>query len=68
MKLTIKTEGGFFVKQSNRRSRFQPVELGKVGGKRTVLEAVPEAMTAFGGAAMLAAVEKKLDWWSSCAS
>jgi hypothetical protein len=48
------------VKQSNRRSRFQPVELGKVGGKRTVLEAVPEAMTAFGGAAMLAAVENKV--------
>lgn len=46
--------------QSNRRSRFQPVELGKVAGKRTVLEAVPQAMTAFGGAAMLATVEKKV--------
>jgi hypothetical protein len=32
------------------RSRFQPVELGKIDGTRAVLEAVPEAMTAFGGA------------------
>ncbi len=48
------------MKQSSRRSRFQPVEIGKVDGIRTVLEAVPEEMTAFGGAAMLAAVEKKV--------
>jgi hypothetical protein len=48
------------VKQSNRRSRFVPVELGKVEGVRTVLEAVPEEMTAFGGAPMLATVEKKV--------
>jgi hypothetical protein len=48
------------VKQSTRRSRFVPVELGKVDGARVVLEAVPEEMTSFGGAPMLAAVEKKV--------
>lgn len=48
------------MKQSSRRSRFVPVELGKVDGTRAVLEAIPEEMTAFGGAAMLAAVEKKV--------
>lgn len=48
------------MKQNSRRSRFVPVELGKVDGTRTVLEAVPEEMTAFGGAPMLAAVEKKV--------
>jgi hypothetical protein len=35
------------------------VELGKIDGTRAVLEAVPEAMTAFGGVPMLATVEKK---------
>jgi len=48
------------VKQSNRRSRFQPVEIGKVDGTRAVLEAIPEEMTALGGASMLAEVEKKV--------
>ncbi len=48
------------MKQSSRRSRFVPVELGKVDGTRAVLQAVPGEMTAFGGAPMLAAVEKKV--------
>jgi len=48
------------VKQSSRRSRFQPVELGKVDGTRALLEAVPEEMTAFGGVAMLAEIERKV--------
>ncbi len=48
------------VKQSSRRSRFQPVELGKIDGIRAVLEAVPQKMTSFGGASMLAEIEKKV--------
>lgn len=48
------------MKQSSRCSRFQPVELGKVAGTRAVLEAVPSEMTAFGGAPMLAEIEKKV--------
>jgi hypothetical protein len=48
------------VKQSSKPSRFRPVEIGKVDGTRTVLQAVPEEMTAFGGAPMLAGVEKKV--------
>ena len=48
------------MKQNSRRSRFQPVEIGKIDGTRTVVEAVPQEMTAFGGAPMLAAVEKKV--------
>lgn len=48
------------MKQSSKRSRFVPVELGKVDGTRAVLEAVPEEMTAYGGAPMLAAVERKV--------
>ena len=48
------------MKKSSRRSRFVPVELGKIEGTRVVLEAVPEPMTAFGGAPMLAAMEKKV--------
>jgi hypothetical protein len=59
-KQTKKREGGFLVKQSSKRSRFVPVELGKVDGTRAVLEAVPQAMTAFGGVSMLADVEKKV--------
>lgn len=59
-KLTKEAKGGFLVEQSSRRSRFVPVELGKVDGTRAVLEAIPEQMTAFGGASMLAAVEKKV--------
>lgn len=46
--------------QLTRSSRFQPVEIGKVDGKRTVVEPVQEEMTSFGGAPMLAAVEKKV--------
>lgn len=46
--------------QRTASSRFQPVEIGKVDGVRTVLQAMPEEMTAFGGAPMLAAVEKKV--------
>lgn len=48
------------MKQSSKRNRFQPVEIGKVNGIRTVVEAIPEEMTAFGGMPMLAAVEKKV--------
>jgi hypothetical protein len=48
------------VKQSSRPSRFRPVEIGKVDGTRAVLQAVPEEMTAFGGAPMLAEAEKKV--------
>ena len=46
--------------KSSKRGRFKPVEIGKVDGVRAVLEAVPEEMTAFGGAPMLAEVEKKV--------
>lgn len=48
------------MKQSSKRSRFQPVELGRIDGTRAVIEAVPEEMTAFGGAAMLAEAEKRV--------
>jgi len=44
---------------SSRSNRFQPVEIGRIDGKRVVLETVPEQMTAIGGASMLAAIEKK---------
>lgn len=46
--------------ERSRSRRFQPVEIGKVDGIRTTVEAIPEKMTAFGGAPMLAAVEKKV--------
>ena len=42
----------------SRRQRFQPVEIGKVDGTRCVIEAVPEAMSAFAGAAMIGKVER----------
>lgn len=45
---------------SNTLSRFRPVEIGNIDGKRAVVEAVPQAMTAFGGAAMLQVIEKKV--------
>jgi hypothetical protein len=48
------------VKKSSQRSRFVPVELGKVDGTRVVLEAVDHEMTAFGGVPMLAKVEQKV--------
>lgn len=52
---------GFFVREKNsKRRRFQPVEIGKVAGVRTVIEAVPEAMTAHAGASMIAAAERKV--------
>jgi Transposase DDE domain group 1 len=44
---------------SSRSKRFQPVEIGNIGGIRTVIEAVPEQMTVLGGAPMMAAIEKK---------
>lgn len=46
--------------QFTKSSRFQPVEIGKVGGTRAVLQPVAEEMTGFGGAPMLAEVEKKV--------
>lgn len=46
--------------QRTASSRFQPVEIGKVDGTRTVIQAIPAEMTSFGGALMLAAVEKKV--------
>ncbi len=46
--------------ERSKSRRFQPVEIGKVDGVRAVLQAVPEEMTAFGGAQMLGAVEKKV--------
>jgi hypothetical protein len=47
-------------KKSSKRRRFQQVEIGKVDGKRAVVEAVPEAMSAFAGAPLIAAVEKEV--------
>jgi hypothetical protein len=46
--------------QLTKCSRFQPVEIGKVDETRAVIQAVEEEMTAFGGAPMVAAVEKKV--------
>lgn len=43
---------------SNTVSRFRPVEIGNIDGKRVVVEAVPEAMTAFGGVSMQHAVRE----------
>lgn len=34
--------------KSSKPSRFQQVELGQIEGRRCVIEAVPEAMSAFG--------------------
>jgi len=42
------------------RQRFQPVEIGQVGGVRGIVEAVAETMTSFGGAPMIAAAERKV--------
>jgi hypothetical protein len=44
----------------SREHRFQPVEIGKVDGVRTVIEAVPEVMSAFGGLPMVAATDWKV--------
>lgn len=46
--------------ERSKESRFQPVEIGKVEGRRAVIEAVEEEMTAFGGVPMLLAVERKV--------
>jgi len=46
--------------KNNTSSRFRPVELGNIDGKRAVLEAAPDVMTAFGGAPMLRTVEEKV--------
>jgi len=48
------------MKHISRVSRFRPVEIGNVDSTRAVLVAVPEEMTAFGGVAMLAEIEKKV--------
>lgn len=42
------------------QQRFQPVEVGQIDGTRVVIEAVPEAMSAFAGAPMIADVERKV--------
>ena len=46
--------------KSSKRRRFQQVEIGKIDGTRTVLEAVPESMSAHAGAMMVAAVDRKV--------
>lgn len=46
--------------KGTKRRRFQPVEIGKVDGVRTVIEAIPEAMTAHAGAPMIAEVERRV--------
>jgi hypothetical protein len=46
--------------QFTKGSRFQPVEIGKLDDTRAVLKAIPEEMTCFGGASMLAEIEKKV--------
>lgn len=60
LKRHSQSKGRSLVKQSSRRSRFQPVELGKIDGTRVVIEAIPQEMTSFGGASMLAEIEKKV--------
>ena len=40
--------------------RFQPVEIGQIDGTRALVEAVPESMSAFAGAPMIAATERKV--------
>ena len=45
--------------KTSKSNRFKPVEIGKVDGIRTVIEAVTEEMTAFGGVAMLTRVAEK---------
>lgn len=44
--------------KTSKQPRFQQVEIGKLEGRRCVLEAIPETMTAFGGVAMIAQIEK----------
>jgi len=46
--------------KNSKRRRFQQVEIGKIAGTRAVIEAVPEAMSAFGGAPLIAGVEKEV--------
>jgi hypothetical protein len=60
-KQTSQHKGEVLLSQKGtRQRRFKPVEIGKVAGVRTVIEAVPEAMTAHAGAPMIAAVERKV--------
>lgn len=60
-KSDIKQKEGFFVsKKSSKGRRFQQVEIGQIGEVRAVVEAVPEAMSAFAGVPMIAAVERKV--------
>ncbi len=49
------------VNKTSKQSRFQQVEIGKIEGRRCVLEAIPEAMTAFAGAPMIAEMEKSTE-------
>jgi Transposase DDE domain group 1 len=42
------------------QQRFQPVEIGQIDGTRTVIEAVPKAMSAYAGAPMIGKIEKKV--------
>lgn len=42
------------------QQRFEPVEIGQIDGARAVIEAVPEAMSAYAGAPMIAKVEAKV--------
>lgn len=46
--------------QNSKGRRFQQVEIGKIDNTRTVLEAVPESMSAHAGVMMVAAVERKV--------
>jgi hypothetical protein len=48
------------VAKASTLSRFRPVEIGKVDGVRTVIEAVPEPMTSLSGIPMVARVEHKV--------
>lgn len=43
-----------------RSSRLRPVEIGKVGELKTVVEVVDEAMTAFGGIPLIGRVERRV--------
>jgi hypothetical protein len=42
------------------QGRFKPVEIGKIDGTRAVIEAVPESMTCFAGAPMIAVTERRV--------
>jgi len=48
------------VAKDSKLSRFRPVEIGNVGGNRTIIQTTEAKLTAFGGIPMLAFVERKL--------